>query len=559
MRFIFIQSANLINMIIGIYGIQDIKLSDFPEFVHDHAIAVFEGGKCRHFMQLERFTGKKYDNRMHEYLYPLMREMKLAGNHDAEVVFTDNVIGRSFISFDGDIRFEAPLGNSLAEWPEEGLLRWYGKEKKGYIVNHELAHIFSCMLFFGDFKDKSLLVHFDGGASKGNFSVWIYKDGKPKLIETSWRLKYLSNLFNANALTFSLAGGSRENQNAVPGKFMGLAACGKYSPELEIWLKENRFFEGIWTNKKHFFESLKKQWGITLGAIDNRNSFMQDIAATFQYIFERDFMEVLSQLKTHYDVDYLYYTGGSALNIPLNARIVESRLFKDVFIPPCTNDSGLALGAAAFFQYHKNIPILPHSPFLNSLNVPEKYSYTAGDVKQTASLLAEGKIIGVCNGHSETGPRALGNRSILCRADSAGLAKKLSMQIKGREWYRPLAPIMLVKNARYFTGLKNIHHLSQYMLLEFFIPELHREELSGAVHINNTARIQTVFEKEPIPFIYDLLVYLDEHYGIKALINTSFNVQGKPIIHYPKTAVNDAKTMGLDGVVINGRIIAFDS
>ena len=244
------------------------------------------------------------------------------------------------------------------------------------------------------------------------------------------------------------------------------------------------------------------------------------------------------------------------MNIVANTRIIESGIFKKVFIPPCTEDSGLALGAAAFVEWKKHGTVKTHSPYLNNWDI-EKYmtKYSSDTIQKVAKSLTEGEVIGVCNGFGEADPRALGNRSILACADSKRLANIISMEKKGREWYRPLAPVALEKNTKYFTGLAKIHPLSEFMLVDFAILPERQKELAGTVHANGTARFQTLFGKQQNPFLYDLLDFLDKNYNIKALINTSFNRKGEPIIHTKENAFTAARNMKLDGVVMDGEFV----
>ena len=545
-----------INYSIGVYGIQDIRLSNYPEFVHDHSISIFCQGECVGYLHLERYTRRKYDNRLQDFLYLILKEAGLAGKTNTDVIFSDNVIGRSMISSEGDIRFESPISKLLQADYEEGTLRWYGRGRTGYMLNHELAHIYSMMPFYGDFRDNSLLVHFDGGASKSNFSAWMWLHGKLKLIEYGWDLEYLSSLYNSNALLFAIAGAKKQEQNSVPGKLMGLAGYGRYDPKLEEWLKQNQYFRNIWGDKRLFFDLAFKDWGIELNNFDTKNGFVQSIVATAQKIFERDFINKLVSIQNKVNAENLYYAGGAALNIVLNSRLVKERLFKDVFIPPCPGDSGLSLGAAAYLEFKKGNPIKKHSPYLNSIFLPDTpFQYTLDDIKRVALCLLEKKIVGVYNGYGEIGPRALGNRSIIALASSGQLAQKISMQCKKREWYRPVAPIMLERNAKYFTGLGTIHHLSKFMLLDFDILTDKQDELKGAIHIDGTSRIQTIFHRSDTPFMFDLLEYLDKEHQVRALINTSFNGKGEPIVHTEKDAARSAKDMKLDALVLNGKFM----
>jgi carbamoyltransferase len=538
---------------LAIYGIKDIKNYGYPVFVHDHNLTYFKNGKILKYLQLERVTRRKFDNSMDSELFKLLKQAKLL-NENYDLVFIDNVVGRAFIDQSGEARFEAPLNQTLQNNLEKGKAWWFGREKTAYVLNHELAHIYSCLPFFGDFKNNSLLIHFDGGASQSNFSAWTYQNKALQTVEYHWDLKYLSSFFNANALTFALIGAKEFDQHSVPGKLMGFASFGTFKPEIEDWLIENDYFSNIWGKKSIFFTKAKSDWNIDLKSFDQKNSFIQDVAATFQYIFQRDFVAKLKELKAKTRTEYLYYSGGSALNILTNSEIIQQKIFKDVFIPPCTNDSGLSIGAGAFLEQMKHGKIEIHQPYLNNWGIENYEEIKFNELDKIAELLGQGKIIGVCNGFGEAGPRALGNRSILAKADSAKLAQKVSEVHKKREWYRPVAPVMLEKNAKYFTGLDKIHHLSKFMLLDFKIDLHKRKEIEGVVHVDGTSRIQTIFNRSDNPFLYDLLKYMDEKYRIKALINTSFNQKGGPIVHTEDDALHAAEKMQLDGVVINGKL-----
>lgn len=542
------------NVTVGVYGIQDVNLSNIPTLSHDHGLTVIQNGQIICSIQLERLNRLKHSCAMPDMLFSLLKEKQWL-NTSLNFVFTDNILGRSFINKEGNIRFEAPLTNQLTNKTESGNLWFLDKNASALVLNHELAHIGSCLPFYGNFKDNSLLIHFDGSASKSNFSAWYYKDQKLNHIESGWSLKWLSSLYNANALVFWLTESKPVDLNSVAGKFMGYAALGTYSEDIANWLKSNNFFENCWKNKKEFFDAIKSTFGIHLKHLDQHNVFLQNIAATIQQIFVKTALQKFECLKIKTQADYLYYAGGSALNILLNTQIVESNLFKNVFIPPCCNDSGLSVGAAAFAEWEKGQNFSAHLPYINNWGIEDyNVNYSPADIEQVATLLINKKVIAICNGFAESGPRALGNRSIIALASDKKLAQKVSVMHKKREWYRPVAPIMLEKNTKYFTGKPTIHHLSGYMLLDFKILDDKKQELEGTVHADGTARIQTIFDKYDNPFMYDLLRYLDEKHQVRALINTSFNTKGEPIVHTIYDAINSAKNMNLDGVVLNGKL-----
>lgn len=539
---------------IGIYGIQDINTSDIATISHDHGITVMQNGVIICSAHIERINRKKNSNDMPKMLLNLLKSKKLLDKNN-DFIFVDNVLGRSFINYEGNIRFETNLNNGLKNTVEKGKLWLLDRCVDAFAINHELAHLGSCLPFFGRFKNNSLLVHFDGGASKSNFSAWHYTNKQLVPIEFHWDLKWLSGLYNANALVFGMVKAKQHDLNSVPGKFMGFAALGKYVEEIEHWLIKNSFFENCWKNKTKFIDAIFNDFGIRLKQIEQKNIFIQNIATTIQTIFVREGFNKFADLQKKLSADYLYYSGGSALNILLNNKLINSNLFKDVFIPPCCNDSGLAAGATAFFEWSKGVDIKPHNAYLNNWGI-ESYicNYNTDTIKEVANILLQKKVIGICNGYAEIGPRALGNRSILSLASDKKLSEKVSVTHKNREWYRPVAPVMLEHNAKYFTGKSIIHHLSKYMLVDFDILHNKQNELIGAVHTDGTARIQTIFNKSDNPFLFDLLTYLDKKHSVRALINTSFNIKGEPIVHSINDAISSAKNMGLDAVVINGEL-----
>ena len=542
--------------ILAIYGIQDRYSHKFPGYTHDHNLSLLANGKIEKYLHLERYTRRKNDNRLPEFIEEIL-DNHLNLEKEFEFVSVNSFVGNSFISKTGRLRIE-PNEPIIVNNKSQGAKGWFQKDPwKGFeptchIISHELAHIFSCLPFFGDFKENSLLIHFDGGASLGNFSAFHFVNNQLSLIESHWELSHLSKFYNDNALSFALMKAKPGEHCSVPGKLMGYAAMGNTSLEIENWLESNSYFKDIWDDHSSFNKAAKYfDWN---GKIeDNEDQFLMDVAAGLQSIFQTGIISKIKELKEKTNANYLYYSGGCALNISTNSQIVNNQLFKNVFIPPACNDSGLSLGAASFVNWKNGEKTKTIAPFLNLGSYDYKIVYTDIDIKLIADKIMEGEIIGICNGKPEIGPRALGNRSIIARADKKSLAEKVSIHCKGREWFRPVAPIMLERNTRKVTGNSDIHHLSKYMLLDFKVEKQFSKQLEGVIHKNGTSRIQTIFSRAENPFIFDLLNYLEKTYGILALINTSFNKRGEPIVNTIQEAIESAKSMNLDAVVINGK------
>ena len=547
---------------LAIYGTKDRDSGEYPAFVHDHNLCVMQDGKILQYLQLERYSRRKYDNRLDQFIDGLLDDKVISLPEDFDIVCANDFTGNAFISQSGRLHFEANHVEKLS--PE--LIPAYaffhtpkelcGRKLDAWCCSHELAHIFSCIPFYGHLKENSLLVSFDGASSLGNYSAFLYRNGRISLIENSWNdLGFASKFFNDNKLSFRTLNAAPHEHCSVPGKLMGFASLGHYRHEIEGWLQKNNFF-----NECHKFHgadilnSIKNHFGNVCKEFDTHNKFLQDSAATLQHIFNEAILNKLCTLQEQYRCDYLYYSGGCALNIVANTRIVESGLFKDVFIAPCCNDSGLSIGAATFLEMKKGNSIKPHNPYLCNAGLSTtQYKIDISSIEAVADLIMKQGVVGICNGAAEIGPRALGNRSLIALANSKMLATKISMDIKRREWYRPVAPIMLKTNAELVTNQK-VSSLARFMLQDFIIKEKYRTQMAGVVHSNNSARIQTIANEEENPFMFHLLTLLQQKYGIIALINTSFNAQGEPIVHTAEQALQSARKMNLDGIVINGKL-----
>ena len=547
---------------LAIYGIKDRNTFEYPAYVHDHNLCVMQDGEIVQYLHLERITRRKYDNRLDGFIEDLIDEKRLNLPEEFDWVCVNDFVGNAFISKNGRFHYEADHQNNLIfdAAQANGFVQydgWNGKPVNSFVVQHEVAHICSTLPFWGNFKDNSLLVSIDGGASLGNYSAFLYRDGQFSLIENNWTdLGFASKFFNDNSFTFKMLNASPGMHCSVPGKLMGFASLGNYDSEIEIWLKENKFFNNYWHNENAILESAKQRFGI-VADFDTHDIFMQNCAATFQRIFENAVLQKLESLQQKYRCENLYYGGGCALNIVTNTKIVESGMFRNVYIAPCCNDSGLSIGAAALLERQKGNKIKIHSPYLNNVGIAIDNGQLTIDnetIKQTADIILNGGIIGICNGNGEAGPRALGNRSLIALPNDKQISQKLSMTVKKREWYRPVAPIMLPKNAEKVT-VQKINPLSKFMLSDFEIKHEFDKDLCGVIHANQTARIQTLESEKDNPFMFALLTYLYDNHGIMALINTSFNAQGEPIVHTKNDALQSTKRMNLDALVFNNQLI----
>jgi carbamoyltransferase len=266
----------------------------------------------------------------------------------------------------------------------------------------------------------------------------------------------------------------------------------------------------------------------------------------------------------------LCIAGGVALNCVANGRIVRESGFDNVWIQPAAGDDGIAIGCA----YYGYLQILKQrrSFVMDHCYVGRRYrdrdvedatakffvriqtsSVRSEDIcKETAKLLAAQRVIGWFQGGSEFGPGALGNRSLLADPRRPEMKDILNRRVKHRQAFRPFAPIVLAERAgEVFEGEEE----SPFMLIAKRVSPEWRDRIAAVVHVDGTARVQTVRE-DTNPVLYRLLREFEALTGVPVLINTSFNVKGQPIVETPRDAVICFLTTGIDNLVLHDTLIS---
>jgi carbamoyltransferase len=355
-------------------------------------------------------------------------------------------------------------------------------------------------------------------------------------------------------------------------KVMGLAAYGKLNAEFYQCLKSTISVQGFKCqhNSRTLFakiEALKKFKHNNAEEIEQA----ADLAFTGQYFFAELMTDLLNHLQQVAGCENLTFAGGCALNSAYNGQIKQRTDFKQVFIPSAPADDGTALGAA-WLALHSNtnqsLPIKSEqswtSPYLGSSiseqsvrqlkkfnKVLDIQHWPEHICEKTAELLAQGLLIGWVQGRAEFGPRALGNRSILADPRFAQTKDKINQTIKFREQFRPFAPSVLHQYAdAYFEG----YHESPYMDKTLTIKKSMQQQIAAVCHVDGTGRLQTV-KQEWNPRFYQLIDCFYQRTQIPMLLNTSFNVMGKPLVHSLEDALSVFLTTGLDALIINDYLI----
>ena len=454
-------------------------------------------------------------------------------------------------------------------------------KKKIEFNEHHLCHLAST--FFPSGFKKSLIVSYDGIGEIHSALFGLGNKNKIKVIHENNKYRDSLGLFYT-AITFYLGWKTFCDEGII----MGLAPYGNSKKKLKKSNKSyiNYFREIIKIDKKDPLKYIiNKEW-IDYHKIKNKwisNKFLKvfgphrkqnskilqhhkNIAAALQDRLEEIVIYQLKVLKKKTKSDYLCISGGVGLNCSLNGKIVEKKLFKEIFVQPASGDSGVAYGTCLYSHLKNNKKISfkkNHNFYLGSrstkkeiIKILKKNNIKFKDHKNnifkiTASLINEGKIIGWFQGPSEFGPRALGNRSIICKPFPEKMRDHLNKNVKFREYFRPFAPAVLEENLFDYFEIKQ---KSPHMLIACKVKKNKKNLIPAVVHVDDSCRVQSVSKKDNLKF-WNLLNHFKNQSGVPILLNTSFNIKGQPIVNNPLDALKCFKKYNIDFLILDTLLV----
>ena len=594
------------------------KILGISCFYHDSAAAIIQDEDILAAAQEERFTRKKHDKSFPENAVKYCLEYSGFSIDELDaVVFYD----KPFLKFERLLETYyafAPKGirsfvKAIPVWIKEKMflkklilselkkINDFDKKRiKLLFPEHHLSHAASAF-YPSPFEDAAILT-VDAVGEWATSSICYGEKNNISILKEMHFPHSLGLLYSA--FTYFL--GFRVNSGEY--KLMGLAPYG--NPDSErvknfVDIIKNKLIKiyddgSIWINQKYFNYSVglkmvkEKKWEKLFG-FKKRNSESEllqhhcDLGLAIQIVTEEIVLKMVKEAKKLTGADYLCLAGGVALNCVANGKILNSGIFKDIFIQPAAGDAGGALGAA-FAAYHiyfdkKRTFDINNDKMKGAYLGPE---YSDKDIILTsrkfkavykkfddfdslctniAEYINKGKIIGWMQGRMEFGPRALGNRSIIGDPRNPEMQKKLNLKIKYRESFRPFAPSVLFENKEDFFDLKT---KSPYMLIvepvvksrRNKLPEnfntlnlkdklyFQRSDVPAITHIDFSARIQTV-HKETNPKYWQLINAFKKLTGFGVIVNTSFNVRGEPIVCTPEDAYRCFMRTEMDYLVMN--------
>lgn len=536
---------------------------------HNASFVLEKDGEILEIIELERLFSKK-NLGLSQYL-PI-------GDPPVNTVFVLNYIKHKFNISEFDTCFFMNtdfIHNNKVLYDVKNLIP--AKNYQGY--NHHESH--AAGVFYQSSFKKALIFSFDGGGNDGKFNIYLADREKglnllekvknPRLNTDYiyYDLGFPYMVFGQYLKDINFESDINVGNLVYPGKLMGLASYGVVNNE---WLPYFINFYESDPNGSTYQVGLT-ELGDKLNThfdINNRieGQIAYDIAATSQKAFEECFLKIAIPYMEKYKKLPICITGGCGLNILLNTRLVKE-FKKDVFVGPNPNDCGLAVGNVLNVLKPKNpvdltykgIDLLDRNKLMYYA-VSHPHTILSGeeifnfedfksiffnhDFNLVVNDLIEGKIIGLVQGTSEHGPRALGNRSILANPTFLDMKDVLNKKVKNREWYRPFAPIVRLEDvSKYFEWDKE----SKWMSFCPLVKEEYQKSLPSITHVDGTARVQTV-TKEQNSLLYWLLTELHAKTGVGVLLNTSFNVAGKPIVSSLKDAFTVYENTDLDCLLI---------
>lgn len=436
-------------------------------------------------------------------------------------------------------------------------VRKLGIKVKVILVEHHHAHAASVYYTSGHAK-KSLIITSDAIGDALSLTVNIGEGNNIKRIFSQTGFSSISTYYSRVTEFCGFKPLRHE------GKITGLAGYGRFDKEIMRLAKRMLHFvegKGRFNSINYFLKRASKR-----GIYKKLKKYSRkDIAYNFQRNFEEEIVKFVTFWVEKTNIKRIYFAGGVFANVSVNKRISEIDKVKKVYIFPYMGDGGLALGAVLDF--------LEPAPFyLDNIYLGSSYSkdYISRILRQTgleyilleegklreriARLLYEGKTVAHFNGRMEYGPRALGNRSILYRADDPSCKSWLNKKLK-RSQFMPFAPVTLDKEmGRLYKDIEKIRYTLRFMNVAVDCTEEMKNKCSGAVHIDGTARPQVLY-REDNPRLYAILEIYSALKGISTVINTSFNRHEEPIVCSPSDAIRSFIECNLDYLVLNNFIV----
>ena len=444
---------------------------------------------------------------------------------------------------------------------------YFGHSPEVIMVDHQLSHLASA--YFPSNFNKSMILSIDGMGDFKSMAGGVGSNGKIKILQTKSVDQSLGIFYQTMTQFIGFDGMGDEY------KVMGLSAYGKKHLDLSKIIKVKEFDykidpsflkrEPIHRNfdEPRYGEKLIGLFGKPRIKGEKINQFHKDFALSVQTNFEKAVIALVKNLHKKTGLRNLCLAGGCALNCVTNMKLLELDFIDNLYVQPAATDQGSALGAALYGSNSygikpkiiKNYYLgegFSNSEILKVLKICNvKFSKIKNISNYVAKSLNKGKIVAIFNGRSEFGPRALGNRSILANPKIKNIKDEINKKIKFRESFRPFAPAVLEDKSNEIFYMKN---KSPHMTITYKVKPKWIKKIPGVVHIDKTARVQTVNSSDNKQF-YSIIKNFYKLSKVPVVVNTSFNIKGEPMVDKPLDAIKTFFSSGIDELYLGNFLI----
>lgn len=427
-------------------------------------------------------------------------------------------------------------------------------ESKIHFIDHHSGHA-----YYGLYasphspSERAAVVTVDGIGDGCNATISIFEDNELKEISRT-SMCNIGRMYRWTTLLL----GMKPNEHEY--KVMGLAPYAKdyiLAPAYEIY-KDTLVVDGLgfkWKNKPSdlYFHFRERFEGVRFDGI----------AGGLQKFVEELLKEWIQNVMEHTKTSTLYISGGVSMNIKANKIIGELECVKNLHVPPSAGDESLAIGAAYFLcKKLGGTPVPLDNTYLGSapsdeecINAVKPFRLDSAykiienpTALQIAEYIADGKVLGRCVGNMEFGARSLGNRAIICDPSKAENLNKINEKVKFRDFWMPFTPSILEERGNdYLMNPKKIP--AYFMTIGFDSTALGKDHLKSAIHPNDfTVRPQLVNRQKNAGY-YEIIKSFEGITGIGAVLNTSLNLHGSPIVRTADEAIEVLTKSGLDGMI----------
>lgn len=437
---------------------------------------------------------------------------------------------------------------------QRALRREYGIRCPVEFVWHHLGH--AAAAYYASGFDDALAVTLDGSGDGHSSHVYDVTGGRWRHLHSIPSFDSLGNYYGYVTSICGFKMGKHE------GKITGLAAYGKDAYR-EILNRFIQYSDGTMINTGDVFRgaAVKK-----LRAALPENPSREDLSATIQSISEEICANYVAHWLKKTGKSKVVLAGGVVANVKINQRIHELPGVESVFVYPAMSDEGLSAGSALVVTAEKRPDLKMHGrkcidhvylgpeyserEIITALEDKDvQYDRPANLEAQIAKLISDRHVVARMAGRMEYGPRALGNRSILYRPDDPSVNDWLNDRLHRTE-FMPFAPVTLVEDAdQSYVGMRGARDTARFMTITFDCTSEMSKKCPGVVHIDGTARPQTVSEIDN-PSYYRILKEFKKLTGLSSIVNTSFNIHEEPIVCTPQDAIRAFQIGHLDYLAI---------